>query len=232
MNSADLSPPRTYKDVPLVPAVDPEDLKRVWNVKPPWTQDSHKDACSPGADVAAVMRRRHMLNALVIFKLLAPWTHDDMLDDSVFRLAATFPLHEHQIPGDELWGFDPNAFAQHLVEETGVAHVWEPVVTKVSEDGRGYCSVSASIRGAAPDLDHEARLKARQLLWNIWQRFSRIEFANMLQEREHLSVVSVLFEDFLITNLELVQSVVDKLRQGRYVEKDLLMEIERRAVQR
>jgi hypothetical protein len=52
MNSPDLPPPRTYKDVPPVPAVDPEDLKRVWNVKPPWTQDSHKDACSPGADVA------------------------------------------------------------------------------------------------------------------------------------------------------------------------------------
>jgi hypothetical protein len=237
MNSPDLPPPRTYKDVPLVPAVDPEDLKRVWNLKPPWTRDSHKDACSPGADVEAVVKRRHMIGTLVTFKLLAPWTRDGTLEDGVFRLAATFPLHEHQsldyqIPGDELWGFDPNAFAQRLVEETGVAHVWEPVATKVSEGGRGYSLVSASIRGAVPDLDREARFKTRQLLWNIWRRFSGIESANMLQEREHLSVVSVLFEDFLMANLELVQRVVEEFRQGQHVEKDLLMEIERRAIQR
>lgn len=45
--------PRTYKDVPLIPPVDPDDLKRVWNMKPPWTAHSHEDACSPGADVSA-----------------------------------------------------------------------------------------------------------------------------------------------------------------------------------
>jgi len=76
MNSPELPPPHTYKDAPLVPAVDPEDLKRAWNVKLPWTQDSHKDACSPGADVAAVVRRRHMIDMLVGFTLLAPWTRD------------------------------------------------------------------------------------------------------------------------------------------------------------
>ena len=237
MNSPDFPPPRTYKDVPLVPAVDPEDLKRVWNVKPPWTEDWYKDAYRPGADVTAVAWRRHMINTLVTIKLLVPWTHEDTLDDAVFRLAASFPLHEHQsieyqIPGDELWGFDPNAFAQRMVEETGVAHVWEPVVTKVSEGGRGYGFTFGILRGETRDLDRDARSKTRQLLWNLWQRFSGIESANMLQDREHLSVVSVLFEDFLIANTELVQRVVDGLRQDGYVGKDLLMEIERRAMQR
>jgi hypothetical protein len=118
MNSPNLPPPRTYKDVPLVPAVDPEDLKRVWNVKPPWKADSHKEACSPGADVAAVVRRRDMIDTLVRRKLLASWTLEDLLDDAVFHLAAT--LHEelrvdYSIPGDELFPFDPNAFMQQLV---------------------------------------------------------------------------------------------------------------------
>ena len=221
--------------MPLVPAVDPEDLKRVWNVKPPWTQDSHKNACRPGADVAAVVKRRFMLDTMLGFKLLAPWTHEDTLDDAVFRVAASFPLHEEQgldymIPGDERFAFDPNAFVQRLVEETGVAHMWEPVATKVAEDGRGYC-YTAGVQGAAPDPDRDARFTARQLLWIIWRRFSGIESANMLQDREGLSVVSVLFEDFLIANTELVQRMVDKLRQDGYVEKELLIEIEQRALQ-
>jgi len=114
MNSPEayLPAPRTYKDVPLVPAVDPDDLKRVWNVKPPWTARSHEEACKPGADVGAVVGRRHMINTLVLHKLLGPLTHDEKLDDAVFQLAATFPLHEQQftdymIPGDELYPFDP-----------------------------------------------------------------------------------------------------------------------------
>jgi hypothetical protein len=148
-----------------------------------------------------------MIDTLVIFKLLAPWTHEDTLDDAVFRLAATFPLHEQQslgymIPGDELRGFDPNAFVQRLVEETGAAHVWEPVATHVSEEGRGYCFTLGCVRGAVTDLDRDSRCEARQLLWSIWRRFSGIESANMLQSREHLLVVSMMFEDSLIANLE------------------------------
>jgi hypothetical protein len=52
------------------------------------------------------------------------------------------------------------------------------------------------------------------------------------QDRESLSVVAVMFEDFLIANLELVQRVVKQLREGIYVETELLKEIERQAMQR
>jgi hypothetical protein len=73
-----------------------------------------------------------MVTTLTDLKLLAAWTHDERLDDAVFRLAATFPLHarthrSYMIPGDEYHPFDPNAFVEHLVAETGIAHVWEPV---------------------------------------------------------------------------------------------------------
>ena len=43
------------------------------------------------------MQRRDMIDTLVICKLLAPWTHDERLDDAVFRVAAEFPLHDRQI---------------------------------------------------------------------------------------------------------------------------------------
>jgi hypothetical protein len=51
---------------------------------------------------------------LTIYKLLTPWQHGEDLDDAVFRIAATFPLRElrskrYMIPGDECFGFDPNA---------------------------------------------------------------------------------------------------------------------------
>ncbi len=49
------------------------------------------------------------------------------------------------IPGDEYHPFDPNAFVDHLVAETGITHVWEPVRTKVAEGGR--CIITHSLEG-------------------------------------------------------------------------------------
>jgi len=59
-------------------------------------------------------------------QLLAPWHHGEELDDAVFRVAATFPMRAlrdgcYMIAGDELYGYDPNAFVQRLMEETGSA---------------------------------------------------------------------------------------------------------------
>ncbi|HMK21067.1 MAG TPA: hypothetical protein VK466_01960 [Terriglobales bacterium] len=234
----DLPAPRTYRDVPLIPPVDPDDLKRVWNIKPPWKANSAEQACCPGANVAAVVSRRHMLDMLVNFKLLAPWTREDQLDDAVFRLAAAFPLHEqqdsdYQIPGDEYWPFDPSAFVHRLVEETGIAHVWEPVATKVAEGGRGYVTVSAKIRGAVSDPDHEARYKARQLLWSIWSRFSGHEQLLSRPDVESIRLSASLFADFLIANADLVQRVTDECRRPPgAVGLETLMEIEQRAIKR
>ena len=51
----------------------------------------------------------------------------------MFRLAATFPIrplrqHVYKVAGDSLSGFDPNAFVEKLVEETGISHTWEPSI--------------------------------------------------------------------------------------------------------
>lgn len=53
----------------------------------------------------------------------------------------------YRIPGDERFGFDPNAFVQRLIEETGIQHVWEPVATKIAEGQRMYITISFSIEG-------------------------------------------------------------------------------------
>jgi hypothetical protein len=59
-------------------------------------------------------------------QLLAPWHQGVELHEAVFRIAATFPLRylkhkSYMIPGDEHFGFDPNAFVQRLIEETGIS---------------------------------------------------------------------------------------------------------------
>lgn len=95
-------------------------------------------------------------------QLLAPWHHGEDLHEAVFRIAATFPLRhlEHRpymIPGDEYFGFDPNAFVQRLIEETGISHVWEPVATKVPEGGRGFVTTLFTLRGSVPNPEHEAK---------------------------------------------------------------------------
>jgi hypothetical protein len=237
MNSPEphLPAPRTYKHVPFVPAVDPDDLKRVWNVRPPWTATSHKDACSPGADVGAVVQRRHMIGMLVGRKLLEPWAHDELLDDAVFRVVAEFPLHERQImppymiPGDELYPFDPNAFLQRLVRETGIAHEWKPLPTTIPDGGRSHYRFSVS--GPVEDPDRAARNKTRDLLLQIWRRFSGIDnFVGPEEARAQLS--NVWFDDFLIANTDLVQRVVGAYRQNNGVGMDLFTEIEQRASKR
>ena len=73
-------------------------------------------------------------------QLLAPWQHGTELDDAVFRIAATFPMRTvhhrvYMVEGDEMFGFDPNAFVQRLIEETGVPHIWEPISTRIHERG-------------------------------------------------------------------------------------------------
>jgi len=235
MNSPEsyIPAPRTYKDVPLVPAVDPADLKRVWNVKPPWTAHSHEEACSPGANVGAVVSRRHMIDTLVTFKMLGPWTHDEQLDDAVFRVAATFPLHEQQfadymIPGDELHPFDPNAFMQRLVEETGIAHVWDPVPMKIDEDGRMYVMFTIPQDGAASDPVRDARHSTRELLWMIWTRFAGVKDLGT-----HPDICGKMFADFLVANMDIVERVVQAFREGPGAPgKELLREIEERASRR
>ena len=222
---------KPYADGKPIPPVDPEDVKRCWHLKPPWVPGhDHQSACSPGADVAAVSERWGMIDTLTNFKLLTPWQHGEELDDAVFRIAATFPLHvvkleTYTIAGDEYFGFDPNAFMQRLIEETGISHVWEPVPTKLAERGRGFTLCSVNYAGQVPDPKREAKRQTRELVWAVWKRFS--------PSRDQLTadsdIVAILFADFLIENMDLVSQVEAGLRARTGGELDALMELERRA---
>jgi hypothetical protein len=234
---ADITDFKTYADGEPIPSVDPEDIKRFWHVKPPWhTGNDVQSASSPGADVAAVFRRWAMIDTLTTYNLLTPWQHGEDLDDAVFRIAATFPLREHRskpymITGDEHFGFDPNAFVQRLVEETGIAHTWEPVQIKVPEGGRGFTFVSANFEGQVPNPEREAKRNARELAWHIWKRFApSLDQVLSHRDKEQASqVVATLFADFLMDNMDLVSQVETGFKAGNGGDLDALMELEQRA---
>jgi hypothetical protein len=238
MADADASFPNyiVYAEGESIPPVDPEDIKRMrprvridtngWS----WLQDP-QPVLSPGANITAVERRCTMIHPMTICRLLAPWQHGEEFDDAVFRVAATFPVRElkHKysctIAGDERFGFDPNAFVQRLIEETGISHVWEPVSTKVSGDKRIFGVDGEEIPGQDPDT--LAKRQTRQLLWGIWSRFSNWDDLLPHLDKEQ---VAALFADFLMNNMDLVRQVEASFRAGTGGGRfDLLTELERRA---
>jgi hypothetical protein len=243
MADTDIPKFKNYAEGEAIPPVDPKDIKRFWKLKPPWGPGNDvQSACSPGADTAVVYRRWDMIQTLTIYNLLTPWHHGEDLDDAVFQIAATFPLRElkhkpYMITGDERFGFDPNAFVQRLVEGTGIAHVWEPVATKIAEGGRCYSFTSVDFTGQAPNPEREAKRQARELVWHIWKRFSpSLDQVLSHRDKEHASeVVATFFADFLIDNFDLVRQVEDSFRAGHggaghgASPLDPLDELERRA---
>ena len=111
-----------------IPAVNPEDLREVWELmqearaqvlgsgEPEGaTQQSAigidvavlAEACSPGANVLAVWARSALLDMLERQGLLTPWQRGTQMDDAVFGVAASFP-----IPGIDR--FDPEALLRQL----------------------------------------------------------------------------------------------------------------------
>ena len=89
-----------------VPAVDPADLKSVWvqtdsQAFPLGEQfaipvDLYERACTPGADIRAVLVRVSILRMLRFMSesggLISPWLHHGKPDDAVFKVVATFPV--------------------------------------------------------------------------------------------------------------------------------------------
>jgi hypothetical protein len=87
-----------------VPAVDPDDVKTVWQIGRQ-TQASHpgknvavgfdlmRQACKPGADVEAVAYRESLawLIDQIAPEQLAPFMREGQPDDAVFRAAAKVP---------------------------------------------------------------------------------------------------------------------------------------------
>jgi hypothetical protein len=239
---ADASIPhfKTYAEGEPIPPVDPEDLRHRWNIKPPWTSETLQAAWKHEEDSSAVSSRDGMIRMLADFnrgQLLTPWHHGEELDDAVFRIAATFPIRalrskHYMIPGDEHFGFDPNAFVQRLIEETGIAHVWEPVQTKIPEGGRAVITISVDFKGQGPpDPEREARRNTRDLLWEIWSRFApSLDQPLSHRDREQAShLVAVMFADFVIDNMDLVSQVEAGFRAGNGGDLAALMELERRA---
>jgi hypothetical protein len=109
------------KDI-LVPSVAHADLKSVWamanefQVRHPGQQvsigvDFYKRACSPLADVDAVLRRVSMLGRVQqeaeAGHFRFPWIHDGEPEEIVFKIVATIPMVELQ-PGMVHEGFPIN----------------------------------------------------------------------------------------------------------------------------
>jgi len=250
---ADSSIPKfkAYSEGEAIPPVDPEDIKRMHEYERThskvgangcqWLQGL-KAAISPEADFSDVSSRHGMIGRLTIYKLLDPWQNGVELHEAVFRIAATFPFRylnykSYKIPGDEHFGFDPNAFVQKLIEETGISHVWEPVQVKVPEGGR--CIVTSRIPTRIPNpgerippTERDANGQARQILWEIWKRFSpsldQVLAASDKEEAAH--IVATFFANFLLDNVDLVRQLEDAFREPRRIPLDpILSELERRA---
>jgi hypothetical protein len=84
-----------------VAAVKPADLKSLWRmvsifqaISPSGSLATRtlEEACSEGADIEAIYFRATMLSKMP--GMLAPWTHNDELDDVVFKVAAAFPMRK------------------------------------------------------------------------------------------------------------------------------------------
>jgi hypothetical protein len=72
--------------------------------------DSMAHACNPSANLPAVWLRHTQLRSLFREGLLAEWQHGSALDDAVFGLAATIPMHGIH--------WDPEAFLRRLRDKT------------------------------------------------------------------------------------------------------------------
>jgi hypothetical protein len=244
MTDAEIPQFRIPNEGEPIPAVDPEDLKRNWKIQP-----GDKEALiaewAQGLDNAAIGRRNGMIKRMTAFnhgQLLAPWQHGAELDDAVFRVAATFPIwplrqHVYKVPGDSMAGFDPNAFVEKLIEETGISHTWEPVLARIPE-GSGVCSYFFIRVGSGrttfppqPDSEHEVRQKISELLWAVWSKcHSNLCRPSPGHEPFHTAVIATRFADFAIDNVDLAREFVSHPAGGETRDRlTIVLELERRA---
>jgi hypothetical protein len=116
-------------DTGPVPSVDAADLKSVWamqnelQAKVPGKQigigaEFYRRACGEGADIRSVFTRVSQLRVLQMLGMLLPWTHGLVVNDAVFKVAATFPMTRMQtgIVYDEL-PFDLQKFLNQVAKQ-------------------------------------------------------------------------------------------------------------------
>jgi hypothetical protein len=247
MANADTPIPKfkAYAEGEPIPPVDPEELKRRWKIKIPWTREALEAAWQLEADTSAVSSRDGMIRMLARYnqgQLLAPWHQGEELHAAVFRIAATFPVRylapkTYMIAGDERYGFDPNEFVHRLIEETGISHVWKQVRTKIPEGGRCFVTFragrDANLGESLPTTGREAKAKAPQVLWYLWKRFS--PFGQILSKKDVPAQVvtemaATSFAEFLLDNIDLVRQLEDAFMDPQHIPSDpILSELERRA---
>jgi hypothetical protein len=193
-----------------------------------------KAACSPDADIPAISSRNGIIDTLTIYKVLGPWQRGEDFDDAVFRVAARFPIREfrhrnYMIEGDECFGFDPNAFVQQLVSETGIADTGKTIPTKIGEGGRQWGGSPIAAVNETPE--RRAEREAREVLWQIFKRLSPILDLLTSNDDKKNSVhhSALLFADFLLDNIDLVRKLEDGLKNRELWHSDVLKELEQRA---
>jgi hypothetical protein len=114
-----------------VPSVDVADLKSVWAMQNGIQAsvgrkqvsigaESYKRACGAGADVRSLFTRVSQLRVLQMLGMLAPWTQGEVVDDAVFKVAATIPMTRMQ-PGIVYDGlpFDLQEFLNQVAKQVG-----------------------------------------------------------------------------------------------------------------
>lgn len=121
-----------YRGEP-VPSVNVGDFKSVWafyqDIKSPLHQGAVdvdsiiEHACSPGANIGAILYRCMMLRFLEMMRrdLLSTWEQNGQFQDAVFRVVARIPMNHmgeglfHHIPFDV---FDVETFFEELRKES------------------------------------------------------------------------------------------------------------------
>ena len=109
-----------------VPPVNPADLRQVCHFFDEMQarhggalvdHRAYEHLLSPGADPTAVWYRAAILGVLKMLpdSPLAPWLRDGNLDDTIFQIAATFPMEEMEVgvPRNTL-PFDLTEFLKQL----------------------------------------------------------------------------------------------------------------------
>jgi len=258
MPDAEIPKFRVSNEGEPIPPVDPEDLKRVWKIKPgdkkamlaERARDQNHSAISKRCWMIRVLTGRGFNKG----QLLAPWQHGEELDDTVFRLAATFPIrplrqHVYQLPGDSLSGFDPNAFVEKLGQETGISHTWEPVLAVLPEDGGcSYVTHRITAGGQVPrdpeaakealkkrieegPSEREAKQAAQELLWAVWSKCQpNISRPSPNHVQYDVPVIAMRFADFAIDNIDLALEFVSRRYDGgKRDQLTVVLELERRA---
>lgn len=231
-------PDVNFSDEPggsIVPPVDPEDLRRSWNARRSGAREKAQRVVVPEAELWAISARTGSIATMTHLKLLAPWQRGEELDDGVYRVAATIPMRVYRRRmykrgGDDRFPFDPNAFLERLIEETGIEHSWEQIPTKLSEDDFCISTISVTFKGQEhlkPNPEQEAKRNARDLLWDVWSRYHTFREPSG-EDKDFTHIVALMFGGFVIENIDLARKIFSR-DGGGPSPASIIAELERRA---